>query len=68
MLILESENQALTNELHAIQHEISNTTTKLLMDGQDYPSMEKYHELTELLRQKNKHITQLLNDVEVGTV
>lgn len=36
-----------------------------MADEQDYPTTEKYQELMELLRQKNKHITQLLNDIEV---
>lgn len=65
--MLEDENKALRSELNATQQELASTTSlKSFVDDQDYPPIEKYHELTELLRQKNKHITQLLNDIEVS--
>lgn len=45
----------------------SSANLKFISDDQDYFSIDKYNELSELLRQKNRHITQLLNDIEVST-
>lgn len=64
---LEEENRNLKAELQSMQQELaSHANLKFLSDDQDYFSMDKYNELSDLLRQKNKHITQLLNDIEVN--
>jgi hypothetical protein len=49
---------ALQNEGHE-QH-----STTQLTDSPEF-SAEKQHKMADLIRQKNKHIAQLLNDVEV---
>ncbi|XP_065202598.1 centrosomal protein of 290 kDa-like isoform X2 [Planococcus citri] len=62
---LEEENRVLKSELQSTQQELtSNASVRMMTEEQEYPSTEKYQELMELLRQKNKHITQLLNDIE----
>lgn len=62
---VENERDSLRRELDAVQDDIA--------DRQDYDQPiednltmpERFRDLTESVRQKNQHITQLLNDIEV---
>ena len=49
----------------ALQNEGSEQhSTTQLTDSPEF-SAEKQHKMADMIRQKNKHISQLLNDVEV---
>lgn len=62
---IESERDFLRRELDAVQDD---TPERELDDQPVVDSMtmaERFRDLTESVRQKNHHITQLLNDIEV---
>lgn len=61
---LEREKLELMRELTALQEETTENRSKGLRDSPEF-SPEKQEELTETIRQKNKHITQLLDDIDI---
>lgn len=62
---LEREKLELSRELSAYQEETSERRGRSTTDSPD-GSTEKVEELVEVVRQKNKHIMQLLDDIETA--
>jgi hypothetical protein len=63
---LEREKAELQRELVALQNENSEQHSTTQRDESPEFSAEKQQEMADMIQQKNKHISQLLNDVEVG--
>ncbi|XP_069705746.1 centrosomal protein of 290 kDa isoform X2 [Periplaneta americana] len=61
---LEREKAELQRELSALQSESSEHHSALQRTDSPEFSAEKHQEMADMIRQKNKHISQLLNDVE----
>ncbi|XP_063223757.1 centrosomal protein of 290 kDa-like [Bacillus rossius redtenbacheri] len=64
VVTLEQEKVELRRELSAVQNEISEQFEATLRQDSPELTAEKHRELVESIRHKNKHISQLLNDVE----
>ena len=65
MAELQREKAELQRELMALQVEGSEQhSITQQIDSPEF-SAEKQHKMADMIRQKNKHISQLLNDVEV---
>lgn len=65
MAELQREKAELQRELMALQIEGSEQhSTTQQTDSPEF-SAEKQHKMADMIRQKNRHISQLLNDVEV---
>jgi hypothetical protein len=63
---LEREKAELQRELVALQNESSEQHSTTQRAESPEFSAKKQQEMADIIRQKNKHISQLLNDVEVG--
>jgi hypothetical protein len=62
---LEREKAELQRELVALQNEsIEQHSTTQRAESPEF-SAKKQQEMADIIRQKNRHISQLLNDVEV---
>jgi hypothetical protein len=62
---LEREKAELQIELVALQNETSEQHSTTQREGSPEFSAEKQQEMADMIQLKNKHISQLLNDVEV---
>ncbi|XP_050436659.1 centrosomal protein of 290 kDa isoform X2 [Adelges cooleyi] len=62
----EREKDSLRRELDAVQDDFINRPSDDQMTEGHLTMAERFRDLTELVRQKNQHITQLLNDIEVS--
>lgn len=65
MAQLEREKAELQIELVALQNETSEQHSTTQREGSPEFSAEKQQEMADMIQLKNKHISQLLNDVEV---
>ncbi|XP_050520658.1 centrosomal protein of 290 kDa isoform X2 [Daktulosphaira vitifoliae] len=63
---LEYERDTLRRELDAIQDDYANRQTDEQLTENNLTIAERFRDMTELVRQKNQHITQLLNDIEIS--
>lgn len=63
---VENERDFLRRELDAVQDDIQEHKLDDLPIEDGLSMAERFRDLTESVRQKNQHITQLLNDIEVG--
>ena len=63
LAVLENDRLLLKRELSALQEEIQDQHKDVESDAQE--PKKKHRQLVESLRQKNKHLSSLLNDVEV---
>jgi len=62
---VENERDFLRRELDAVQDDISGRQLDDQPIEDNLTMAERFRDLTESVRQKNQHITQLLNDIEV---
>lgn len=62
---VESERDFLRRELDAVQDDNSGRQQDDQPIEDNLTMAERFRDLTESVRQKNQHITQLLNDIEV---
>ncbi|XP_039287581.1 centrosomal protein of 290 kDa [Nilaparvata lugens] len=62
--VLEQEKNEVQRELAALQRETRELQEGRMRSSSPDMASEKVQELTEAVRQKNKHITQLLSDIE----
>lgn len=62
---IENERDFLRRELDAIQDDIAGRELDDQPLADNLTMAERFRDLTESVRQKNQHITQLLNDIEV---
>lgn len=67
-MMLEQEKKELRRELSALQREVRDQHDTKVHPSSSDQAVEKLEELMESVRQKNRHITQLLNDIEVRMV
>ncbi|XP_060838928.1 centrosomal protein of 290 kDa-like isoform X2 [Rhopalosiphum padi] len=63
---VENERDFLRRELDAVQDDISGRQLDDQPIEDNLTMAERFRDLTESVRQKNQHITQLLNDIEVS--
>ncbi|CAG2061183.1 unnamed protein product, partial [Timema podura] len=64
LVSLDHEKEVLHRELSALQSEASEQQESRLRQTSPELGVEKQREMAESIRQKNKHISQLLNDLE----
>lgn len=64
---VENERDLLQRELNAVEDDIAGRQQDEQLVEDNLTMAERFRDLTESVRQKNQHITQLLNDIEVGT-
>ncbi|XP_034245100.1 centrosomal protein of 290 kDa-like isoform X2 [Thrips palmi] len=64
LAVLENDRLSLKRELAALQEEIQNRHKDVESDAQE--PKKQHRQLVESLRQKNKHLSSLLNDVEAS--
>lgn len=62
---VENERDLLRRELDAVQDDITGQQLDDQPVEDSLTMAERFRDLTESVRQKNQHITQLLNDIEV---
>jgi len=62
----ENEKDLLRRELDALQDDINERQVYDQPIEDNLTMAERFRDLTESVRQKNQHITQLLNDIEVS--
>jgi len=64
---VENERDLLQRELNAVEDDIAGRQQDEHLVEDNLTMAERFRDLTESVRQKNQHITQLLSDIEVGT-
>lgn len=62
---VEHERNMLQRELNAVEDDIAGRQIDDQPVEDNLTMAERFRDLTESVRQKNQHITQLLNDIEV---
>lgn len=62
---VEHERNMLQRELNAVEEDIAERQIDDQPIEDNLTMAERFRDLTESVRQKNQHITQLLNDIEV---
>lgn len=62
---VEHERNMLQRELNAVEDDIAGRQIDDQSVEDNLTMAERFRDLTESVRQKNQHITQLLNDIEV---
>lgn len=65
---VENERDLLRRELDAVQDDITGRQLDDQPIEDSFTMAERFRDLTDSVRQKNQHITQLLNDIEVITI
>lgn len=63
---VENERNLLQRELNAVEDDTTGHKLNDLSIEDNLTMAERFRDLTESVRQKNQHITQLLNDIEVN--
>lgn len=65
---VENERDVLRRELDAVQDDLSRRQKDDQPIEDNLTMAERFRDLTESVRQKNQHITQLLNDIDVTII